>query len=243
MILEFLEDRKKKVLQIIVEDYIDSAEPVGSKAVTERHGVEASSATIRFDMAELEKRGYIKKPHTSAGRVPSDKGYRFFIDNIMQAIEISKAEERRIKEVIAKVEAERSAMIDAVGDLLSALCGNTSLLLPSERQNNVNVCGISKIVKQPEFNMSNRLCQVVETLEQHSLLMEILSRYVAEGENEISIHVGEENPFEQLKQCSIAAIPFKDQGIIGVVGPTRMDYERVSSVLKCFSKMLEETEL
>ena len=65
-----LEDRKKKVLQIIIEDYVNSAEPVGSKTVTEKHHLEASPATIRFDMADLEKKGYIKKPHTSAGRIP-----------------------------------------------------------------------------------------------------------------------------------------------------------------------------
>ena len=77
-----LEERKKRVLQAIVEEYIQTAEPVSSNAIMNLEGLECSSATIRNEMAELEKMGYLEKPHTSAGRVPSAKGYRYYVDEL-----------------------------------------------------------------------------------------------------------------------------------------------------------------
>ncbi len=93
-----LDDRKKKVLQAIVEEYIDTAEPVSSNALTSNHGLDYSSATIRNEMAELEKIGFLEKPHTSAGRIPSQKGYRFYVDELLREDSLSKKEMEIIKE-------------------------------------------------------------------------------------------------------------------------------------------------
>ena len=84
-----LEERKKRVLQAIVEEYIQTAEPVSSNAIMNLEGLECSSATIRNEMAELEKMGYLEKPHTSAGRVPSAKGYRYYVDELLQEDKIT----------------------------------------------------------------------------------------------------------------------------------------------------------
>ncbi len=241
MMLEYLDDRKQKVLQIIVEDYVDSAEPVGSKAVTEKHHIEASPATIRFDMADLEKKGFIKKPHTSAGRIPSDKGYRFFIDQIMEIEELAMKEIESIRASIART--DKDHLLEIVGDLLSNLSGNTSIVITSDRQNNLYVSGISRMLRQPEFNMSERICDVIETIEKHSSISNILNEYVEEHDDDYSIHVGEENHQKALKKCSVAATPFKGKGIISVIGPTRMDYKKISSILRCFADMLEGTSL
>ena len=92
-----LDSRKKKVLQAIIEEYINTAEPVSSAAITINHGLNCSSATIRNDMAELEKEGYLDKPHTSAGRVPSAKGYRFYVDELLNDQNISLDEIQFIK--------------------------------------------------------------------------------------------------------------------------------------------------
>ena len=93
-----LDKRKKKVLQAIVEEYINTAEPVGSKALTKNHGLDCSSATIRNEMAELEKNGYLDKTHTSSGRVPSAKGYRYYVDELLNDNDISKEEIKYISE-------------------------------------------------------------------------------------------------------------------------------------------------
>ena len=92
-----LEDRKLEVLRAIVEDYVSTQEPVGSKALAERHNLGVSPATIRNDMAALEDEGYIAQPHTSAGRIPTDKGYRLFVDRLSSVKPLSTAERRAIQ--------------------------------------------------------------------------------------------------------------------------------------------------
>src|ERR1700761_5928362 len=92
-----LDDRKLEVLRAIVEDYVETQEPVGSKALVERHQLGVSPATVRNDMAVLEEEGYIRQPHTSAGRVPTDAGYRLFVDRLSRVKPLSPAERRAIE--------------------------------------------------------------------------------------------------------------------------------------------------
>ena len=91
-----LDDRKLDVLRAIVEDYVQTQEPVGSKALVERHGLGVSPATVRNDMAVLEEEGFITQPHTSAGRIPTDKGYRLFVDKLTSIKPLTGAEKRAI---------------------------------------------------------------------------------------------------------------------------------------------------
>src|SRR3712207_2234622 len=92
-----LDDRKLQVLRAIVEDYVATQEPVGSKALVERHHLGVSPATVRNDMAVLEEEGYIRQPHTSAGRVPTDRGYRLFVDRLSRVKPLTPAERRAIE--------------------------------------------------------------------------------------------------------------------------------------------------
>jgi heat-inducible transcriptional repressor len=96
-----LEDRRLAVLRAIVEDYVSTREPVGSKALVERHSLGVSSATVRNDMAVLEEEGYIAQPHTSAGRIPTDLGYRAFVDRLSGVKPLSSAERRAISDFLA----------------------------------------------------------------------------------------------------------------------------------------------
>ncbi|MGN6791749.1 MAG: heat-inducible transcriptional repressor HrcA [Streptosporangiaceae bacterium] len=96
-----LDDRKLAVLRAIVEDYVSTNEPVGSRALVERHNLDVSPATIRNDMAILEEQGYIVQPHTSAGRIPTDKGYRLFVDRLSAIKPFSAAERRAIETFLA----------------------------------------------------------------------------------------------------------------------------------------------
>ena len=94
------EERRLAVLRAIVQDYVHTEEPVGSKALVERHGLGVSPATVRNDMAVLEEEGYIAQPHTSAGRVPTDKGYRLFVDRLTTVKPMSAAEKRAIATIL-----------------------------------------------------------------------------------------------------------------------------------------------
>src|SRR5213595_3694068 len=96
-----LDDRKLAVLRAIIEDYVSTTEPVGSKARAARHNLDVSPATIRNDMAVLEEQGFIAQPHTSAGRIPTDKGYRLFVDRLSSVKPLSAAERRAIETFLA----------------------------------------------------------------------------------------------------------------------------------------------
>lgn len=88
MIVE-LSERKRKILQAIVDDYVSTAEPVGSRSIAKKHDLGLSSATIRNEMADLEELGYLEQPHTSAGRVPSQLGYRLYVDQLMNRYKLT----------------------------------------------------------------------------------------------------------------------------------------------------------
>ena len=107
--MNLLDERKKKVLQAIVEEYVNTAEPVSSNALTSNHGLDCSSATIRNEMADLEKAGYLDKTHTSSGRIPSEKGYRYYVDELLKDDDISLEE---IKYISSKLETKVNEIED-----------------------------------------------------------------------------------------------------------------------------------
>ena len=124
-----LDDRKKQVLQAIVDDYVSTYEPVGSKALIERHNFTVSSATLRNEMAELEKLGLIEKPHTSAGRIPSDKGYREYVDSLMHPDILSQEEQDEISARITDSVHEVTDLLHNATNALSEKTGFVSLAM------------------------------------------------------------------------------------------------------------------
>lgn len=132
-----LDDRKKRVLQAIVEEYVDSAEPVSSGTIAKKHDISCSSATIRNDMMELEQIGLLDKPHTSAGRVPSTKGYRFYIDKLLRKDNISIEEMKYIKSKLQMKVNELEELTKIVTNTLTEVTHYTSLAIgpKTESQN------------------------------------------------------------------------------------------------------------
>ena len=131
-----LDDRKKKVLQAIVEEYINTAEPVSSNTLTQNHGLECSSATIRNEMATLEDFGYLEKTHTSSGRVPSEKGYRYYVDYIMKPKEMNGEDMLKLQTIFHN---QSLALNDAIlrsMEIISELTSYTSVVLGSSSKEN-----------------------------------------------------------------------------------------------------------
>lgn len=125
-----LDDRKAAILQAVVQEYIATAVPVGSGRVTDWPGVEISSATVRNEMAALEKQGYLTQPHTSAGRVPTDKGYRFFVDRVRRRTPaLDAADRRQVRDFFASAHGEVESMLSHTTDLLSALTQWTGVVV------------------------------------------------------------------------------------------------------------------
>ena len=116
-----LTDRKKRILRAIVETYIATAEPVGSKAVAEKSGLDVSTATIRNEMSDLTERGYLEQPHTSAGRVPSAAGYRLYVNELMDHQQLTYQETQRINQALNLKVEELDRVIDKAGKVLSQI--------------------------------------------------------------------------------------------------------------------------
>lgn len=124
-----LTERNKKILEAIIEDYIVTAEPVGSKAVTSRHGLTLSPATVRNVMADLEEMGFLVSPHTSAGRVPTDKAYRFYVDSLLAVGTIDKVERERIRKRYSTAGRDIGAVLHETSRLLSSVSHYMGIVL------------------------------------------------------------------------------------------------------------------
>lgn len=126
---EELSERKMQILKTLIDDYIKTAQPVGSRTISRKHDLCVSSATIRNEMADLEDMGYISQPHTSAGRIPSDKGYRFYVDNLMQVHELHHDEILKIKDAIELKINEINTLVRRASDIVSTFTGYASIAL------------------------------------------------------------------------------------------------------------------
>lgn len=124
-----MDDRKRQVLLAIIQDYILTAEPVGSRTISKKYHIGVSPATIRNEMADLEEMGYIEQPHTSAGRIPSDIGYRYYVDFLMEKIKLSNEEEGLIRQFYDRKIAELEGVIRASGELVSKLTSYAAITL------------------------------------------------------------------------------------------------------------------
>ena len=227
-------DRQAKILAAIVEQYAEVASPVGSSLLSKVFNV--SSATIRAEMAELERMGFIHQPHTSAGRVPTDKGYRFYVNNLTAGSD-SAAEKRGERALTARVEGgglpERT--IRNAVDTLVELTHNLGLATIG---NQLYMSGLSNLFGQPEFIGGQQVQQVARLLDN----LEPWLREAAPNEP-LSVYIGAENPIGRSAQCSLIISrfrsPYSDRSYIGILGPTRQSYRDVMSLVEHAGRALE----
>jgi len=132
-----LSDRKKMILRAVIEAHIQCGEPVGSKFLAENEQIALSSATIRNELADLTDKGYLSKPHTSSGRVPSEKGYRFYVDTLMDSYQSTSAEITELNELLRQKSARLDKIIDTAGRLVSNITNYPGLAVRSTAQSKV----------------------------------------------------------------------------------------------------------
>ena len=242
-----MSDRQKAILREIIEEYAETAAPVGSVTMAKLFGV--SSATIRAEMARLEALGLIAQPHTSAGRIPTDSGYRYYVnhlnakvDNEYEFNERAEVERKSLKrgahviEVRVTSQTQADAAIRGAVDALVELTGNLGLATIGGQ---LYLAGISKLLTQPEFMDVNRVQSVAKLLDN----LEPWLREAAPGQA-LNIFIGRENPIGKSSDVSLIISrfksPFSDKSYIGVLGPTRQNYARVMALVGYSGKMLEE---
>lgn len=226
--------RQEKILQAIVEQYAEVASPVGSSLLAKAFNV--SSATIRSEMSELERLGYIHQPHTSAGRVPTDKGYRQYVNKLAVAkpTKAGRAERALTARVMAGNVPEHA--IRSAVDTLVELTHNLGIATIGDQ---LYMSGLSNLFGQPEFMHPGQVREVARLLDNLQPWL-----YEAAPNEPLSVYIGQENPIGRNSGCSLIISrfrsPFSDSSYIGVLGPTRQSYRDVMGLVGQAGQKLEE---
>ena len=231
-----MEIRAQKILAAIVKEYSETATPVGSKELVEKYHFKESSATIRNEMAALEKIGYIMQPHKSAGRIPTDKGYRFFVNELMRRFELSEKERRMLKGELVKLNAQHEQLGKSISNLLSQVSGQAAFaLLPNQS----SATGLSHIIGDPEFTDPKTMKQVAQLLEN---IDQSANKLIKKTDVTVEAIIGGESPVPVPKNLSliVSNVRMKDgkQGVIGIIGPKRMAYAKNLSIIEYLAKLI-----
>lgn len=233
-------ERHIQILKAIIQSFTETASPVSSKFIVEKYEIDVSPATIRNDMAMLEKEGFITQPHTSAGRIPTEHGYRFFVDEFLktQKAKIKIQEYFEEQKKIYLEERAREKVYDAVA-ILSRVIPNIGFAsMPGKKR--TFYLGLANMLKQPEFlNNLAETTRIIEVLEEG--FFEKLNQLNLD--DTVKIFIGEENIIPQIQSCSLMATRYKTkgyEGIIGVLGPMRMDYAYNDIALEYAVEMIRE---
>lgn len=227
--------RQKQILAAIIEQYAEVAVPVGSSLLAKVFGV--SSATIRSEMADLERLGYIRQPHTSAGRIPTDKGYRFYVNQISDS-PVKPTIERRAERALS-TRLEHSGLPEmAIRNAVDTLVELTHNLAFGTIGNQLYISGLSNLFGQPEFTSTNQVQQVAHLLDNLEPWLREAAPHQA-----LSVFIGSENPVGRSANATLIisrfASPFSDHSYIGTLGPTRQSYRDVMTLVAHAGRTLE----
>lgn len=232
-------ERQDSILAAIIEQYAEVAVPVGSVTLAKLFGV--SSATIRAEMVQLESMGYISQPHTSAGRIPTDKGYRRYVNTLTQSQQQddSLVSDRYMRALDARVQTCASKADRAIRSAVDSLVELTHNLGLATIGDQLYMSGMGTLFSQPEFSSvryAQRVAQLLDNLEPWL-------REAAPNEP-LNVFIGHENPVGKSSGSSLIISrfrsPYSDNSYIGVLGPTRQDYARVMRLVRHTGAMLEE---
>ena len=282
-----LDERKVTILKAIIKTYLETGEPVGSRTISKYSELKLSSATIRNEMSDLEEMGYIIQPHTSAGRIPSDKGYRFYVDQIMQEKEneVTEFKDVMVQKVdklelvlkkmaqalaantnyaamisgpsyhktklkfiqLSRVEANKLLVVVVVeGNIIKNTMIDIGEDLGEQELLNLNILLNSSLngLTIEEINLGI-ISKLIGTLEQKEVLQEFVSDVNADqqGDGGIQVYIGDETPIQSMKDCSVVTANYDLggglRGTVGIIGPKRMDYEKVLGTLKNLMNQLD----
>lgn len=232
-------ERQIKLLGTIIEQYAEVAAPVGSVTLAKLFGV--SSATIRSEMVRLEELGFIQQPHTSAGRIPTDKGYRFYVNQLNESREheAPRQIDRSARAIDARVATHSDRTDRAIRSAVDSLVDLTHNLGIATIGDQLYMSGMGNLFSHPEFSSGEHAQQIARLLDN----LEPWLREAAPNEP-LNVYIGAENPIGKSSGASLIISrfrsPYSDRSYIGVLGPTRQDYARVMRLVRHTGAMLEE---
>ena len=231
-------DRQRLILAAIIEQHAEIAAPVGSVMLAKLFGV--SSATIRSEMAKLEEMGFIEQPHTSAGRIPTDAGYRFYVNSLTESqSQEPQLLDRSARAIEARVSTHGDRADRAIRSAVDSLVELTHNLGIATIGDELYLSGMGNLFSQPEFMQGEHAQQVARLLDN----LEPWLREAAPNEP-LNVYIGSENPIGKASGASLIISrfrsPYSDNSYIGVIGPTRQSYAKVMRLVRHTGAMLEE---
>lgn len=223
-----MDERLNNLLRLVVEEFVATAEPVSSQALVDRYDLDVSPATVRNWFAELDELGLTAQPHTSGGRVPTEAGYKQYVANHVSPRPAGKRVRERLSDA---AQAERSQRIKAMARELSELSGLATVAMPNE--NDTYYTGLTQLFGQAEFRDWQQVLSMTAILDH---LDHTLTRLQKHGITSPQIFLGKDSPFGPQSAAVIAQTPY---GLVGIVGPLRMDYQSAVSNLLSALEALE----
>lgn len=231
-----MDSRKEAILEAIVREYVETGVPVGSIVIAKKYSFPFSPATIRAEMSELERLEFLTHPHTSAGRIPTEKGYRYFVDLMEQEERLLAREGLVAKKRIGSFENNFERQLESASQVLSELTRNMGF---AGTHNEIYSHGLGNLFSYPELLEPT---QVLKTAE----LIDNLTHFIRELPEDFGtkIYIGSEVPIGKSAGCSVVISEFKSPlgiyGYLGIVGPIRMSYEKNLSAVNEVKNILEE---
>lgn len=241
-------DRRLEILRAIVDEYVQTQEPVGSKVIAEKNSLGISPATIRNEMAVLEEEGLITQPHTSAGRIPTDLGYRLFVDKLATVKPLSNAERRAIETFLQEAN-DLDELLKRSAKLLADITKQVAVVQypifgDSQGREKMAISGTAHLARSGD-DFGTTLSPILEALEEQVVLLRLLN----DAHPTVQVRIGHEQAEANLQSTSLVTVGYgidsAPMGALGVLGPTRMDYAAsiaaVSAVARYVGRYITES--
>lgn len=234
-----LTSRQRQILKAVVEEYIETAEPVGSDTLDKKYNLGVSPATLRNEMVKLMKAGYLKQLHTSAGRVPTSLSLKLYVSELMKPQELKVADEVAVKEKVWDYRMEFNKLLRQITRELAEK--TRTLALATSEEGDLFYSGAANILDMPEFWDIDITKTVLSLLDRFDHLQGLIDRSVST--EPIHILLGEEMGSEFLEPCGIIYARYdtgRHRGVVGVMGPSRFNYPVVIPTVRYFGDLLNE---
>lgn len=235
-----LSEREIQILKAIIDEYISTAEPVGSETLDKKYNLGVSPATIRNEMVKLTRMGYLKQPHTSAGRTPSHLALKFYVNSLMKPEDISVAEEVSVKQ---KLYDHKDKMDKLLREATRSLAEHTKTMsVAATDEGDVYMAGMGNILEMPEFYDIDVTRYLLSTLDENDYWWDVFGKNIV-TEDCLHILIGEELGQKLLNSCGLVYATFKSakhQGAIGIVGPTRLNFPHIIPFVRYVGSIIDE---
>lgn len=242
-----LSDRQAQLLDFVVREYVKNAEPIGSALVCERSDLDVSPATIRNEMGELEAGGYLAQPHTSAGRIPTDKAYRWFVNKLIEQGEydVDPKSKRKIENAITQAESDPQDLSRNAAQVLQELSDHL-VIANVDQSRDFHKFGLSRLMGLPEFREFDRMFQVADFFDHFDRMFQRMESEFFGDQlmQNFNIMIGHENPLRNVQAETVIVVhhrlPQGNFGTLTIVGPTRMDYRKNIGLAQYASEVLNK---